>query len=518
MDLDTLISGLGLTQLCGQADLVSVRVCDITEDSRTALPGSLFIARAGTQDLGARYIRSAVDAGAVAVVTDDPESHKLETGNAVLLHSPDAANIGALLAERFYGNPSTALAIAGITGTNGKTTIAHLCQQIIKHAKVRCGLIGTVEVDDGRQRSNASMTTPPAIELSRTLATMVEHGCGACAMEVSSHALDQGRTFATKIDAAGFTNLTGDHLDYHLSFEDYSRAKAKLFRALDAGSSALINIDDASAEVMIQACGDGVEVMRCSMVKEDSDWYARIVSSSIDSMGLEIRSPIGSLSGSVPFFGSYNASNVMIAIGLCDVILAKLGLNHSARIGIYQYALPQLRLPRGRLQRVDTERDDLSVLIDFAHSDDSIRSALDGARSVLPSDASLWCVFGCGGDRDRTKRPRMGQAACEGADRVVLTSDNPRSESPSRIVNDVLAGLDDQQKSRVEIQVDRARAIDYAIEHAKAGDVIVIAGKGHELEQIIADESGKLIANRFDDAQHATTALEQRRSRVGAPE
>ncbi|MFK7759448.1 MAG: UDP-N-acetylmuramoyl-L-alanyl-D-glutamate--2,6-diaminopimelate ligase [Phycisphaerales bacterium] len=518
MDLETLISGLGLTQLSGTEDHASVRVCDISEDSRTALPGTLFVARAGTRDLGARHIKSAVDQGAVAVVTDDPESDGLECGNAAVLFSPDAANIGALLAERFYGNPSTAMAIAGITGTNGKTTIAHLCQQIIKLAKFRCGLIGTVEVDDGRQRSSASMTTPPAIELSRTLATMVEHGCGACAMEVSSHALDQGRTFAIKIDAAGFTNLTGDHLDYHLSVEEYTRAKTKLFSSLDPGSAALINIDDASASAMINACAEGVDVMRCSMIDKDCDWFVNIASTSIDSMGLEIRSPIGSFSGSVPFFGSYNASNLLIAVGLCDVLLAKLGLNHSARIGIYQYALPQLRLPKGRLQRVDTEHDELCVLIDFAHSDDSIRSALDGARSVLAHGASLWCVFGCGGDRDRTKRPRMGQAACDGADRVVLTSDNPRSESPSEIVNDVLTGLDEQQRARVEVQVDRAHAIEFAIRGAKAGDVIVIAGKGHELEQIIADDTGNLIANRFDDAQHATIALEKRRSRVGVPE
>ncbi len=518
MDLHTLIYGTGLDgldleHLQGCERLDSVRICDLTEDSRTAMPGSLFIARSGTQDEGARYIQEAVHAGAVAVVTDDRDARVDPGSRVAMLYAPDASGIGAVLAERFYGHPSTDLAIAGITGTNGKTTIAHLTQQLVKYARKRCGLIGTVVIDDGRERGASSMTTPPAIELSRTLATMVEHGCSACAMEVSSHALDQGRTSAIRIDAAGFTNLTGDHLNYHKTIEQYTCAKSRLFASLQSGASALINIDDPAGQVMIDACSEGVNVVRCSMIDQGADWRASIAGQSIDGTELVVQSPHGSIESSVPFFGDYNASNVLIALGLADVLLDKLGIDPAARIDGFHAAMRELRLPRGRIERVHSEKDDIGVFVDFAHSDDSIRSCLSGVRDVLPEGALLWCVFGCGGDRDRTKRPRMGQAACDGADRVVLTSDNPRNEKPSQIVDDVLAGLDESQHERVEVQVDRAMAIRYAIEHASVGDVVVIAGKGHEPEQIVADRWGRLVAHEFDDAEHARKALDARLQR-----
>lgn len=526
MDLHTLIDGIELTRLGGAAgsdDLRSIRVCDLTEDSRTALPGSLFVARAGTKEQGARFIDEAVHAGAVAVLTDNTEATIPKGYRAALLYNPRASEIGAILAERFYGHPSKALAIAGITGTNGKTTIAHLTQQIMKHFwmpntkhRIKCGLIGTVVIDDGRERGVASMTTPPAIELSRTLSTMVEHGCKACVMEVSSHALDQGRTSEVEIDAAGFTNLTGDHLDYHKTLESYSNAKTKLFSNLGDGSSALINMDDPAGQVMMDACNQGVQVLRCSMRDSGAEWFGQIVDRSMDGMKILVQCPRGVVESSVPFFGDYNASNVVISLGLADVLLNKLGVDAETRVAGYTRALPTLHLPCGRLQRVDTKRDDVRVFVDFAHSDDSIRSSLGAVRGVLPKGSSLWCVFGCGGDRDRTKRPRMGQAACNGADSVVLTSDNPRSEKPSRIVDDVLSGLDASQRARVEIQIDRDKAIRYAIEHAKAGDAIVIAGKGHEAEQILSDHMGNPVVHHFDDAEHATDALKDRRSRAEA--
>ncbi len=511
MDLQTLIEGLELKRLAGSDRFDSIRVCDLTEDSRTTMPGSLFVARSGTQDQGASYIEQAVHAGAVAVVTDDPEAVIPCECCVALLYSPDAGAIGAVLAERFYGHPSEQLAIAGITGTNGKTTIAHLTQQIIKEARIKCGLIGTVVVDDGRERGAAAMTTPPAIELSRTLSTMVEHGCKACVMEVSSHALDQGRISAVSIDAAGFTNLTGDHLDYHRTIESYAEAKTKLFSALDSGSTALINIDDPASQMMIQACSDGVEVLRCSMNDSKADWLGSISTQTLDGLTMVVQCPHGKFESKVPFFGEYNASNVLMALGLADVLLEKLGVEVAVRLDIFVHAMPTLRLPRGRLQRIDGVSDDVRVFVDFAHSDDSISSSLGAVGGVLPEGASLWCVFGCGGDRDRSKRPRMGQAACDGADHVVLTSDNPRNEKPSQIVDDVLEGLDESQRAKVQVQIDRAMAIEQAIKHAQPGDVVVIAGKGHEPEQIMVDRWGRLVAHAFDDAQHAKDALRDRR-------
>lgn len=516
MDLKTLTDGIELTRLDGGADLDSIRVCDITEDSRTVMPGSLFIARTGTQDEGTKYIDQAIWGGAAAVVSDDPDATLPDGSHAALLHAPDASGVGALLAERFYGYPSTELAIAGITGTNGKTTIAHLVQQIVKHARIRCGLIGTVVIDDGRERGIAAMTTPPAIELSRTLATMVEHGCKACAMEVSSHALDQGRTSAVRIDAAGFTNLTGDHLNYHKTLDAYTDAKAGFFRALGPRSTALINIDDAASQLMIDSCGEGSKISTCSMCDADADWYAQIIDRSLDGMGMRVKCAHGVFESSVPFFGDYNASNVLIALGLADVLFDKLQLDADARLCLFESAMRELRLPRGRLERADSTTDDVRVFVDFAHSDDSIRSCMAGVRSVLPAGSSLWCIFGCGGDRDQSKRPRMGRAACDGADRVVLTSDNPRSENPSQIVDDVLAGLDDEQRAKVEVQVDREAAIRFAVKHASAGDVIVIAGKGHEPEQVMMDRWGRVMAHEFDDVEHAKDALRDRRSAAEA--
>lgn len=511
MDLSTLIQDLELVALneCGGLD--RVRICDLTEDSRTAMPGSFFVARSGTRDDGSRHINEALQAGAVAIVTDDRDAVLPSGAHAKLFYAADAARIGAVLAERFYGAPSAKLGIAGVTGTNGKTTIAHLTQQILKHAKLKSGLIGTVDIDDGQQRGRASMTTPPAIELSRTLSMMVEHGCKACAMEVSSHALDQGRTSAVSFDAAGFTNLTGDHLDYHKTLEEYGVAKTKLFASLRPGAKALINIDDPASQRMIESCGEGVDIERCSMRDESAEWYGVISDRSLDGMKMVIKTPIGVLNGTAPFFGEYNASNTLIALGLADAVLSRAGYSDTERKGMLEGCIGSLKLPKGRLQRIGSALDDVRVFVDFAHSDDSITNCLNAVNAELPDGASLWCVFGCGGDRDRTKRPRMGQAACNSADRVVLTSDNPRSEQPSQIVDDVLAGLDDSQRARVDVQVDRRCAIGFAIEHAQAGDVIVIAGKGHEPEQIMMNESGEVVAYVFDDGEQARAALSRRR-------
>lgn len=518
MKLSTLIDGIELAAVAGvdALDLENIRICDITEDSRTALPGSLFIARNGTKEQGGKYIDEAIRLGAVAVITDDPTVHAVRGSSAALLYSANASKVGAEIAERFYGSPSEQLQIVGVTGTNGKTTIAHLTQQLIKHAKIKCGLIGTVEIDDGRQRGHAMMTTPPAIELSRTLSTMVEHGCKACSMEVSSHALDQGRTSAVRFAAAGFTNLTGDHLDYHKTLESYGAAKQSFFTSLQSGSVAVINIDDPASKQMIEGCAAGVEVQTVSMSDPKADWFAEILDRSLDGILLRVHSTDWSFESRVPFFGAYNASNVLISLGLASTALKQLGLELHQIETAFASALPTLALPQGRLERAEGSGDDIRVFVDFAHSDDSLRSCLQAVNEVLPAGSTLWCVFGCGGDRDRTKRPRMGQAACEGAGRVVLTSDNPRSEPPSQIVDDVLAGLDGSQRERVDVHVDRAEAIKFAIGNAKLGDVVVIAGKGHEREQIITDRWGRTIAHDFDDAAHARAALAYRNDTIGS--
>ena len=516
MRLDQLISELDIDCATTGADLASIRVCDVTEDSRTAVPGSLFIARAGTKDQGLRYAEPAIECGAVAILTEREGAKHIELplrSKVVVLECDNPIETTAQLAERFYGSPASQLVCAGVTGTNGKTTITHLTHQLVEAAGVRCGLIGTVEIDDGRERSRAAMTTPPALELSRTLATMLEHDCRAVVMEVSSHALDQHRTGAVVFDAASFTNLTGDHLDYHLTLDHYRTSKARLFASLKPDGVASIVGDDEHAKAMIDACTPGTRVIRCG-TDEQNDAWVNIEDESIEGTRVVLHTPEGEFSALLPMFGAYNAMNTLQSVLMAQAMLTKLGVTPQKQHDAITHALPRLQLPMGRLEHCESGDDDLTVLVDFAHTDDALRSALSGVRRVLPDGAKLWCVFGCGGNRDQTKRPRMGAAVAEFADMVVVSSDNPRTESPSSIITQVLDGIDKSQRDGVRVQPDRARAIHDSILDAQPGDVIVIAGKGHETEQILPDGSGGTRTIHFDDREHAKLALRERRLRA----
>ena len=516
MRLDQLISGFDITCHTPGVDLASVRICDITEDSRTAVPGSLFIARAGTRDQGLHYVEPAIDCGAVAVLTEHASVPMIELpmrSRVVLLGCDDPQRIAALIAERFYGHPASRLICAAVTGTNGKTTIAHLTHQLVEGAGVRCGLIGTVEIDDGRERSRAAMTTPPALEMSRTLATMVEHGCKAVVMEVSSHALDQHRTGAIAFDAAAFTNLTGDHLDYHLTLGHYRDSKARLFASLKPDGFASINAGDPCAQAMSDACTEGSTVVRCGD-DDTAQASVRIKAESIEATHLIVTTPDASFDVQVPIIGAYNAMNILQSVLLAQAILTRAGIEPQDQRDAIERTLPGLRLPMGRLEHCERDEDDLTVLVDFAHTDDALTSALSGVRRVLPRGAGLWCIFGCGGNRDQTKRPRMGHAVSTHADRVVVSSDNPRTESPSAIIEQVLGGIDPMKRHFVRVQPDRATAIRSTIMDAKPGDVIVIAGKGHETEQIVPDGMGGTRSIHFDDREHAQAALRERRLRA----
>ncbi len=513
MRLDELISGLDIECVTRDTDPASIRVCDVTEDSRTAVPGSLFIARAGTQDQGLRYVEPAIECGAVAVLTERGGGKHIELpmrSKVAILECNDPIITTAQIAERFYGHPASNLIAAGVTGTNGKTTITHLTHQLVEGAGVRCGLIGTVEIDDGRERSRAAMTTPPALELSRTLATMLEHECQAVVMEVSSHALDQHRTGAIAFDAAAFTNLTGDHLDYHLTLDHYRQSKARLFASLKPDGVAAIVGDDESAKIMIDACTNGTTIVRCGPNAAPDAWV-RIEDESIKGTSVILHTPGGDFHAKIPMFGAYNALNVLQSVVMAQSILTKLDVPADEQHEAIESTLPRLKLPMGRLEHCDVYEDDITVLVDFAHTDDALRSALSAVKRVLTEGAKLWCVFGCGGNRDQTKRPRMGAAVAAHADVVVVSSDNPRTESPNEIITMVLSGIEQAQRDRVRVQPDRARAIHDSIIDASNGDVIVIAGKGHETEQILPDAMGGTRTIHFDDREHAKRALRERR-------
>lgn len=501
MMLSALIAGLDVRRRdAGRGD---VRVCDLTEDSRTVLPGSLFVARPGTKSDGRKFIAQAIELGAVAVLTD-PECPPVEAGDGVAwLTAADVPTITGVLAERFFRDPASKLSLVGVTGTNGKTTIATLVYQLLNAGRKRCGLIGTVSVDDGKGIAPAGMTTPPSIELSMVLANMVEAGYQACAMEVSSHSLDQRRAAALGFDVAVFTNITGDHLDYHKTFDAYLGAKAMLFAGLGESAVAIVNADDPHAERMIGACP--ARVLRCAATKRPGiDCWFRAGVSDFEGTAVRLFGPWGEIGARTRLIGGFNAMNLLQSVAAVHAM----GMT-ADRITA---AIPRLTAPPGRLERVlpetGAERVPFAVFVDYSHTDDALRHALGVLRPLVTEQgAKLRVVFGCGGNRDTTKRPRMGRAACEGADAVYVTSDNPRTESPGAIIREVLAGIEDDSCFKVQVDADRRRAIRRAVEEAKPGDVVLIAGKGHEDYQILPDEKGATRTIHFDDREEAREAL-----------
>lgn len=510
MLLGQLIEGLNVKLLTPGA--AAVRVCDITEDSRTALPGSLFVARAGKKADGRVYAIDAVRGGATAVLTDDSATltQGTECPAAAIAVTPDVQHVSAVMAERFYGNPTASLTLAGVTGTNGKTTTTWLIWQLFNDAQQRCGLVGTVVVDDGVEVAPAQMTTPPAIELSRSFARMLEAGCSAASMEVSSHSLDQGRVAGLSFKVAAFTNLTRDHLDYHGTMDVYAAAKARLFAMLPADGVAVMNADDPAVPTMLAECK--ARAVRCSLVAgtpkgDASTAQVRIDSTDLHGMTLTLAGPFGDAATRVPMVGRYNAMNVLQAACCAHAM----GLPAAEVVK----SLSSLTAPPGRLERVTEEGDPFAVYVDYAHTDDGLKSVLTAVRDAMRGGnipGRLGVVFGCGGDKDQGKRPKMGKAAADLADMVFVTSDNPRSESPSAIIDMIRAGMTPEQRERAVVHADRTVSIEQAIAWCRPGDVLVIAGKGHETEQILPDGKGGTYRVPFDDREKAKAALATRRS------
>lgn len=504
MRLADLIHGLDVRLL--SPAFASMRVCDIAEDSRTVLPGSLFIARAGTKEDGRKYVHQAILNGAVAVLSDRPIELGHTPHDVAMLVSSDVPGVVAEIAERFYDRPSRKLTMLGVTGTNGKTTIAYLTHQLLNAARKRCGLISTVSIDDGREVADASMTTPPAIEISQTLATMVEHGCVAATMEVSSHALDQQRVGALEFNIACFTNLTGDHLDYHGTMENYAAAKARLFESLRPSATAVVNADDPWHERMTRDCA--ARIVRCTM-SSDRQAEARVIAGPATMSGSDatFEGPWGRIHVTIPLVGSHNLMNVLQSIAMV----------HAAGIdrATIEKTLAKVHAPPGRLERVTPKSlpsdPGFAVFVDYAHTDDALANVLRTLQPLVDRSAGgkLRVVFGCGGDRDRTKRPRMARVACELADAIVITSDNPRTENPDAIIREVSTGVPPGDP-RVHRDADRTAAITHAINECHPGDILIIAGKGHETYQLLPDGAGGIRRIDFDDRIVAADALEAR--------
>lgn len=552
MRIADLIQSLGVTisnrEGASPDALGDIRICDITEDSRTVLPGSLFIARKGEKSDGRAFVSGAILAGAVAILTDDPalrlpEQHRPH-GPVALLYAADLGLATARLAERFYGDPSSKLTVIGVTGTNGKTTTTFLIHQMLNALGIRCGLIGTVVIDDGAEVAPASLTTPPALELSRTLARMHDAGCVAAVMEVSSHSLHQRRVGAVAFNAAVFTNLTHDHLDYHGTMEAYGAAKAMLFAALPADGVAVVNIQDVAHSQMARSAPTTARIIRCTVdggvgsggetgsgvglglpitggTAPETVRRARAVGAGTTSTEVEF---VGFAEHAhvvrIPLIGAFNVMNALQAIAVVHALYGGTGEDDFS-FEIIGEALSRAAPPAGRVEPVTRDEAPIGVFVDYAHTDDALKTVLSTVRGAMNdhqraasarSAGQLWCVFGCGGDRDRTKRPKMGRIAAERADRVVITSDNPRTENAEAIIAEIQTGIPAAQAGKVVVEPDRERAIRRAVREAAPGDVVVIAGKGHEDYQILPDPSkpGATITRHFDDREVARAALTER--------
>jgi UDP-N-acetylmuramoyl-L-alanyl-D-glutamate--2,6-diaminopimelate ligase len=482
MELRELLAGADVVEVNGDP---ATEITDLAYDSRRATPGTLFFCIPGFEADGHDFARYAIQAGATAVVVERP----LELEPQVIqVQVGDARAAMAHAAVRFYGDPTAELRVAGVTGTNGKTTTAFLIRHILERQGIQTGLLGTVKRVVGGVDEQVERTTPEAFELQGTFRRMVEGGDEACAMEVSSHALSLNRVDGIRFAVGAFTNLTQDHLDFHHDMEDYFLAKRRLF-AGDRAERSVINIDDPYGDrlaaefdaITFSATGDE----RADLRAVDLRFDAAGSRFSLHGLGSE-------LDASVPLPGRFNVENALCAIG----VTVALGIDLADAVA----ALTDAERVPGRFEPVD-EGQPFTVLVDYAHTPDSLENVLVSARQITP-EGRLICVFGCGGDRDRDKRPQMGAIAAKLADVAVVTSDNPRSEEPAAIVAEIREGMPDGE-AEIEVEVDRDAAIALALGMARAGDTVVIAGKGHEQGQEF--EHGRKIP--FDDREVAREKL-----------
>ena len=492
-------------------------ITGIAYDSRRVQPGHAFVALKGRHADGAAFIRQAIERGATGIVCEPPAP---VDASVPVVTVPDARLMLALLAAAFYRNPSEEMRVVGITGTNGKTTTAYLVAAIFEAAGVPCGLLGTVAYRIGGETREATRTTPEAPDVQGLLREMADQGCGACAMEVSSHALSLRRVDGMKFAAAVFTNLTRDHLDFHEDMEAYFAAKRRLFELLPAEAPRVINLDDPRGQALVDLGGRPITYA----INRAADVMPGPLRFSIDGLDFDVRTPHGAVHVRSKLLGRPNVYNILAAVSTATAL--------DLPFDAMERGLASLEGVPGRFELVSGARDDVTVVVDYAHTDDALRNLLETARPL--ARGRLITVFGCGGDRDRTKRPLMGAVAGRLSDLVVITSDNPRSEDPARIAEEILRGITpdtqafgrsapargnaggrgseraDQRGQDVLAILDRREAIGTAIDMARAGDLVLIAGKGHEKYQVMGD---RVIP--FDDVAVAREALGRRRTNSG---
>jgi len=467
-----------------------LEILGITHDSRQVRPGWLFAALPGTRSHGLDYVSDALQRGAVAVLCEQFPA-RLDKP-ATLIRVPSVRPVLADLAEAFYGHPASRLRLAGITGTNGKTTITFLARAILEEPKAPWGLIGTIEYRIGERVIPASRTTPEAPYIQQYLSQMVQAGCAGAVMEVSSHALDQSRVRGRLFDVGVFTNLTQDHLDYHQTMENYFLAKRKLFTDLGRGEKsavAVINGDDPYGRRLLTDPEIAVPILSYGLSQE-CQIRACDVKADLQGSRFRVVTPWGEGEAAVRLPGMYNVSNALASIGLAGAL--------GVPLEIILKRIETVRQVPGRLEPVPNRRG-VQVFVDYAHTEDALTNVLQTLRPM--TQGRLIVVFGCGGDRDPGKRPRMGAAAARYADYTILTSDNPRRENPDMIIAQIRSGMPPEAPCAIE--PDRAEAIRTALATARPGDVVLIAGKGHETFQ---EFENRMVP--FDDREAARRCLE----------
>lgn len=494
--LDDLVAALGALierrGACGPR-----AVTGVTCDSRQVTPGAVFVAVRGFSADGHRFIGTALDAGAVAVVCEELPAERRESVCWLLV--PSARKALAELSKAFYGNASDALMIVGVTGTNGKTTTARLVTSMLNASGISAGYIGTGLCRIGSRDIPLERTTPESSGLHDLFRQMVDAGCRAAVMEVSSHALELDRVYGLRFRAAVFTNLTPEHLDFHATMEEYAEAKRLLFDRLDDEGFAVVNADDPRASFMTSAlppervfcCSTGGGASFCDPGQR---FDATVSAMSVEGTKADVAFRGRTMAMNVPLPGEYNVMNMLeafaVGIGLgLDPETALRGLSAADAVD-------------GRMERIWSRDRSRCAVVDYAHTPDALQKALEALRSVTPAGSKLAVVFGCGGNRDRQKRPEMGRIAAELADRVILTSDNPRDENPEAILDEVEAGMAGRAHLRI---ADRAEAIRRAVGELGAGDILLVAGKGHEAYQEIRG-----VKQHFSDREQLEACFAQR--------
>ncbi len=495
MTLGELLQGLeGQVNILDRRGDLDVSVRSITDDSRMVSAGSLFVAVKGEQVDGHQFIPSAMKGGMAALVAQQT----VKDVSIPYIRVEDSRKALGLLGGHFYGNPSSRIRMVGVTGTNGKTTTTYVCKALLEAVGRKVGLIGTVAYQIGNTTIPAAHTTPGALELQQLLARMVKEGCTTAVMEVSSHALAQDRTSGCEYDVAVFSNLTQDHLDFHKTMEEYFQAKLRLFTGLTGSRKpnkrAVINLDDSYGARIVALCPAPVWTYG---LRANADLRAEAVRLSLQGTTFTAATPFGTFPIASHLVGEHNVYNLLAAIGVA--------LHEGATPDEIQSAVAQVTNVPGRFERVMAGQS-FTVVVDYAHTEDALVRLLTAAQ-VLKTGRII-TVFGCGGDRDRGKRPKMGMAAVRSSDVVILTSDNPRTEDPHVILEQVEVGVIEGLRQRPHVQyrkvLDRREAIGEAIREAQPGDMVLIAGKGHEDYQIIGTKKF-----HFDDREVARQAIER---------